>query len=485
MVDEAPPQISHIDPSVLRRGPAVLTTIIGSGLRQSQIDTGHPGLSVSGITSSASWVSFELMADESVPLGTHTLTLSTTLGSDTVDIEVYPRLPVLQVGPDPVAISPGGQVVLDIGFDSSDVMDHLLELSVSDLSLAQVSHGAVVVEAGELESQAVVTNSGSELGTTALRIEADEVLDRVVPVYVTDPWEPADGLEFYSDSLGVLLGEPPSPPKLIEYGPFASSLGVVMPGDPDVAPGSTGPVIAPFVGVHVGAMLEGLSPTSVVRGDGVVSVTASGVGLDDVAAVELVPPDDVVVAVNSVATDGTSLSLDVEAGAQSGLGPRRLRLLTGAGESIPPAGRMSDALRITDPVPVVESVSPLHLVRGEQNVDLLVRGRLLGEVEQVQLNPADGITVGSVPEIAADGRTLQVDVAVAGDASLGPRSVVVTSPAGSSDSSASASNTVEVVDGMAGQVTPVVAPLLGIVVDDPDDPVEAPMELHSVRWLSR
>jgi len=466
VVDESPPEISHIDPAIVRRGPAVAATIHGSGLRQAQIETDHPGLSVSSVTSSASWVSLELTADASVPLGLRTLTLTTTLGSDTVNIEVYPRLPELQVSPDPVAISPAGQVALDIGIDSADVIDHVFELSVVDPSVAEVSHGAVVIEAEQLEPQTAVTLDGAALGTTRLRLESDEIVDRSVPVYVTEPWQPPPGgVEFFSPAVGVSLGEPPSPPRLIEYGPFVSMLGVVMPGTPDVTPGSRGPLVAPLVGINVGSVLESLSPSNVVRGGDAVSVTATGVGLDQVASAELVPPQDVVVSVLSAATDGTSLSLEVQAAAQAELGSRRLRLLTGSGESLPPADAASDRLRITDPVPVVESVSPLHLVRGEQNVELIVRGRLLGEVETVQLVPADGVTVGSTPEIAADGRSLRIDLAVAGDAPLGPRTVVVTSPAGSSEITSSAYNTVEVVDELVGRVTPVVAPLLGIVLD--------------------
>ncbi len=420
------------------------------------------------------------MADESVPLGSRTLTLTTSLGSDTVGVEVYPRLPELQVSPDPAAISPGGQVALNIGIDSADVIDHVFELSVVDPSVAQVSHGAVVIEAGQLEPQAAVTMDGTALGTTVLRIESDEIVDRSVPVYVTESWQPPPGgVEFFSPAVGVSLGEPPSPPRLIEYGPFVSMLGVVMPGTPDVTPGSRGPLVAPLLGINVGPVLESLSPSNVVRGGDPVSVTATGVGLDQVASAELLPPEDVVVSVLSAATDGKSLSLEVQAAAQAELGSRRLRLLTGSGETLPPADSASDRLRITDPVPVVESVSPLHLVRGEQNVELAVRGRLLGEVETVQLVPADGVTVGSTPEIAADGRSLRIDLAVAGDAPLGPRTVVVTSPAGSSEATSSAYNTVEVVDELVGRVTPVVAPLLGIVLDGGDTGTGSSVTLRS------
>lgn len=461
-VEEAAPTLTAMSPAIVRHGPAVAVTLIGTSLRGAVPTASHPGLTISAVTAEAARVTLMLQADASVPVGEHRVSVVTVLGSAEIAFTVYPQLPVLTVAPNPLAVEVGKSATVTLRTDRPDVIAHTLQLTTASNGIATVSPNSLVLPVGGVDAGSA-TVAGLAGGTTVLRVRSDEILDVLVPVFVTPRYQPpVGGAAFWSLPLGVLVGSPTPPPELISRGPFTALLGVVMPGTPAPAPIGVGPLAAPLLGVSIGPVAQTIRPSRVVRGDGETRVEVHGVHLAGVTGVSLLPADDVAIALAAVDGDGARVQLAVTAEQLAALGPRRLRLTTATGSVVPFAAPGADLLGIVDPLPELASVSPLLLVRGSASTTLTIRGIRLAGASAVRLTPADGITIGGSPAVDAAGGTLTVNLAVAADAPLGPRIVSVMTASGASSELADASNTVQVVDALGAPVTPVVAPLLGV-----------------------
>lgn len=461
-VDDAPPVVAAIAPAIVRRGPPVRMTVTGSSLRAAQITTDDAGLMVSGVTASATRITFDLAAAESVPLGPTTLRFSTVLGEASADIVIRPRLPVLQAMPDPIAMTPGQQQALALRLDTADVIDHSFTLSSGNPVVATISPGAVTVAAGALTPEEPVLVHAHTLGNAALRIDTDEIRDLAVPLFVTAPYQPPPGgASFHALLLGLHLGAPPTPPVLIERGPFATRLGLVMPAPSSSGDGVVAPLVAPTLGLSVGSVVTSLAPRVVVRGAGAASITALGVALQDVTQVQVMPADDIVATVVSAGNGAVMLQVDADAGAA--LGMRSLRLLDADDRPIA-ALAGADRFLVSDPLPQLASVAPQLLVRGAGAQVLTLRGELLSGASMVRAVPPDGVTIGSQPVVSPDGRSLTIAISAAADAMPGPRVLIVTTPAGESAATAGPTNTLQVVTGIADVVSPVAAPRVGLVL---------------------
>jgi hypothetical protein len=464
-VELAPPVVVAISPEVIRRGPPVSVIVTGTGLRGAGIEPSHPDIRVSAVTANAERVSMQLQASDAVPLGEHWLRFTTPLGSAEIGFTLRPKLPVVAVSPDPITLEPGESRPVRVTTDSPDVIDHVLTLITDPFRIVTASPNSLLLPIGSTEAGEVMLHA-QELGNAVLRVDSDEIRELRVPVFVTPRYQPPPGgASFWAPLLGVVVGEPPQPPRLIEYGPFAAAvIGVTMPGTsvPDM-PGF-GPFAAPLLGVSRGAVARDVRPNRVMRGGGELRVEVTGYGLDAVTTVSLQPADDVTLELREVDADGRRLQLAIEAGEQAALGDRLLRLTRADGSHIPFGSADGGLLRVVDLLPEIDSVSPQLLVRGSSSTTLTLRGRRFAGATAVRLSPADGIVVGGAPSVSADGSTLTVAVAVDPAAPLGARVVTVVTGAGESLDAAEPANTVHVVAGLAPDVGPVAAPLLGVVV---------------------
>lgn len=463
-VEAAPPTVSALAPAVVRHGPAVAVTATGMSLRGATVSASHPGLTVSAVTATEGRVSFRLQADPSVPLGDYTLRFTTQLGWAEIAVAVWPRLPVLSLSPNPLALSPGESRTVALRTDVGDVVGHTLSILATPGAVATVTPNSAQVPVGGTEA-GTVSVTGVAGGNAVLRVAADELADVLVPVFVTERYRPpAGGAAFHSSLLGVLVGSPLPPPVLVSRGPFAARLGVTMPGVAPPPPPVIGPLAAPALGVARGPVAYAIRPDRVVRGDDALTVEVVGHGLQALADARLTPAADVALALDAVEADGTRARLTVTAAAQAALGARALRLLAADGREIPFASPGAGQLRVVQPLPDIDWVSPLLLARGGGSTVLTVHGVRLAGATAVKLTPGDGIAVGGSPVVSADGRQLTVNLSVAPEAPLGERVVSVVTASGESSEWPTPANTVRVVSGLGPAVTPVVSPALGVRV---------------------
>jgi hypothetical protein len=303
--------------------------------------------------------------------------------------------------------------------------------------------------------------TGVALGTTNLFLSIPGLGDYVTTIFVTEPVQPPAGAhQFFAPNLGVFK-TPAAAPEEIDRGPFTARLGVVKQSD-DPPPTSTLLIAGPHLGIIKGNFLATVDPDAVIADGNPVVLTVTGSGLGNVTDVSIISPDDVSLSGFSADPGGASATLTVTTAAGAALGPRRLVLNTAAG-TIPPAAPGADLLHVARGLPEIDSVSPPLLTRNTASANVLLRGRNFLHLEGVTVTPDDGITVGT-PQANDDGTEVTFALAVSEDASEGPRVVIVHTVAGESDPAPSAGNTITIVNGPLIPVTPLVGPLLGVVV---------------------
>ncbi len=105
---------------------------------------------------------------------------------------------------------------------------------------------------------------------------------------------------------------------------------------------------------------------------------------------------------------------------------------------------------------------------------MTVRGTNLQGAQLVRMIPPDGVAIGP-PTANAAGTELTAAVNVSSTAAAGSRVVVVGTPAGESSTVGEAANTVQIVNTIAGSVTPVVSPSLGVVLESGVPPAGQPV----------
>lgn len=123
-----------------------------------------------------------------------------------------------------------------------------------------------------------------------------------------------------------------------------------------------------------------VTPASIERGQ-TTTIAVDGVRLDGLAEASF---DSV--GLTTVPFGGGSssrLNFQVKAAADAKLGAAALRLLLDAGELILP-----NALRVTQPVPVIASISPATMLAGTGATDLVISGRNFTEQSEVLVNSA-------------------------------------------------------------------------------------------------
>ena len=474
-VSQSPPLVSNLTPAAARIGETVVITATGEGLRGVVVSPADDRVVIRRLDSSQTQVRFELQATNTAPGGDYALTFTTGLGSTQAGVVIRPRLPGLSVAPSPAAFAPGsGPTPLDIRLTSADIFDHTLNLTVADPSVTTVSPGSITIPAGETQPATPVVLTPLALGSTTLTLTSGSLGNTSLPVFVTGQYTPPVGANrFFAPPLGVSLSPGPQPPVFVETGPFAATLSVLKQADIPRSNRSITPVVSASLGVlRGGSLIRSVSPASLLNGTGPNMLTVSGQGLSAVSAVAVAPADGLTLGVPVPSADGTSLSLPVTVAEDAPTGLHQLVLQAGAA-TVPAASSRADRFYVLDKLPRVESISPLVVVRDSPSVAFTVRGRNLQATQAIDIAPSTGM-VGVDPVINPEGTELTFRLSVPATEPLGSRTLTVTTPAGTSDTTSSVANTFEVVDAPGVTFPDVTAPGVGVVKETAGPPAQAP-----------
>lgn len=226
---------------------------------------------------------------------------------------------------------------------------------------------------------------------------------------------------------------------------------------------------SPAVGVVLGPIVTGLTPTSIARGE-TRRITVAGESLQGVDAITLVPADGLTVSAITPSGDGRSLAFDLTASASAPLSARRVIVRAGA-VSIDTAERNAPSVLVTPVAPIIESIEPAGVAAGS-TFELLLRGRNFQNATAVRITPSAGITIGPVT-VNADGTRATANVSVQAAAAVGPRVVSLVAPAGETSTTPGPTNVLTI--GTA-PVTfrDLAAATVGVQVGDPPPPPSAP-----------
>jgi len=463
-VTQSPPIITDLTPSVARTGEAVLITVGGEGLRGVEITPADSRVVIRRLDSSSTQARFEFLATNAAPEGDYALTFTTGLGSASVNVTIQPRLPGLSIAPSPAVFAPGGgPVTLDIRLTSPDIFDHTINLVVSNPAVATINQSAITIVAGDTQPVTPVELTAVALGSTVLDLTSSSLNTTSIPVFITGQYVPSMGANsFYAQPLGVELELGPQPPAFIETGPFASTLSVLKQLDVP----TTGQAVTPVLSTHVGVLLgdrliKSVAPVSLLNGTGPNNLTVTGLGLEAVTSVSIVPPDGLTLGAPVPNADGTSVLVPVTVADDAPTGRRQVVLSAGTG-FVPVASPEADRFYVLDMLPRVESTSPVVVVRDSPSVPFTVRGRNLQGTQAIDIAPGMGM-VGVDPVINAEGTELLFNLSVPANEPLGPRTLTVTTLAGSSDDTSSVANTFNVVNVPSTRFSDVMAPTVGVV----------------------
>ncbi len=177
-----------IAPASLRREESQAFVVTGTFLEGAQVaaPTGS-GLSFSGLQTTPTQASFTLTASAGATLGTLPLTLTNPAvanGSAAVNVTVRRSLPKVTVTPAPLVVPPDSTPrVFTVRLTEGDEVAHVINLAVTDSSVASLSSASVTIPAGEM--QANVNMTGLKQGYTVLNLSSPNLASVSVPVYVT------------------------------------------------------------------------------------------------------------------------------------------------------------------------------------------------------------------------------------------------------------------------------------------------------------
>lgn len=430
------PAITAATPNAIRRGNTVQVQVTGSGLNNVTVSNSDPGLDITNLSVTPTQVTFALAVSTTATLGAQTFTFTNAVGSATATITINPVLPQVFTAPAPLAIPPDNiQRQFTIRLSNADTIAHDMALSVANTAVATVSPASLTIPAGQTEVLANVT--GKAAGQTVMTLASATLGNTLVSIFVTTEFTGIN--TSVSALLGVVKEQTATPPP----------------------PTTIGPVLSPSLGVAFGSYIQGLNPKALTVGTGPTNVVISGAGFASSSVVSFVPPDGLTLGAATVSPDGQSVTVPVTVAASA---PTTLRqvVVIASGVRYVATSPDADRLLITLPPPVVDSIAPLFAVPGS-NVSVTVRGRNFQSAQPLTFSPSAGITVGGAPSVSSDGTSLTATLAIAPTASIGSRTVIITTPGGVSDAVPSSANTFTIVNEIQSTITPIISAILGVV----------------------
>lgn len=344
-----PPDVTQLNPAFVNQGSSIFIEATGVNLFRADVTTAATGISVSNVFSTETKITFILSANETAAFGLAPLTFTTRLGSDTENITVAERTPVISTEPNPIVLAPDAPPVLvKLVFDQPFITAQTYDLAIRDTTVASVSETFITLPAGSTEVS--VTVSALTVGTTALEInQLADFIALAIPVIVNDDQLPAGTFAFYAKPVGVaafidqdvqtngiFTTQPVGVAAFIEQqvqanGIFTSQpVGIAAFIAQDVQ--VNGIFVTQPVGASLGTVVDQISPQT-VSPDTVLTLTLTGFELNTVTAVSFIPADGVTITGGlTVSPDGRQLGIPIDIDATAPLGARVISLTTPSGE---------------------------------------------------------------------------------------------------------------------------------------------------------
>lgn len=431
------PSLTSVTPNFIRRGETKGVTLVGQRLQVGALQTSHAALDLSNFRQSNTQILVDLTAGLSVPVGAQTLTFSNAEGSASIGITVGPQLPELSVEPSPLALPPDNTAhAITLRLSSADLIAHQVAIASSDIAKATVSPASVSFGAGQTSVTVNVVSKAA--GFVNLTLTSAMLKTVVVPVFITSDFRGVNTSN--AMPVGVVVGE-------------------AQP--PVTGPTATGTFVSQRVGIAVGGVLTELVPQALPVGTSS-SLVIRGANIPNAVQVSALPATGIVLGNPTVSGDGLQITVPMTVDAAASPGARRIVVTDGATNLIPFADNSKSQLVLTTGQPIIASMEPLFATAGT-TMRLKVRGANLQNARLV-INPATDLRVDAQPVINANGTELLAYLQIAPLAAPGARTVQVVTPSGQSAAQANSANQFTLVSEVKGDVTPIFAPPVGVVV---------------------
>lgn len=249
--------------------------------------------------------------------------------------------------------------------------------------------------------------------------------------------------------------------------PISSPLvGVVLQDNSPPAQISQNPQSAP-VQVTLGPVFTGMTPAVRTIGDNF-TLTLQGRDLQGVTSLQFVPATGITVGALSVQPDGNSISVPITIAENAPQTLRTVKLFAGT-VPVYPSQPTVNQFRVTARLAEIVSMDPVVMKIGAAATTLTVRGRNFQNVSEVRFTPSDGVQISNPPTVNSDQTQLTVTVTVGASAQPGQRVVSLVTPAGESDTTSTAANTVTLANNVGGTITPIFT-RVGVVLTDNTPP---------------
>ncbi len=444
-----PPTVTDIAPATMRRGTSATVTINGTNLSNVEVRAADPQLQISGVSGTATRVTFNLAAGLGAALGAAPIVLRNSLGEVTRSITIQPTLPSLSIAPTPIAIPPDGVArSFSVALSHADVVAHTVSVTSDQPTIASVSPASAVIAAGQ--TQATFQITGVLGGQTVIRLTSPTLVATAVPVFVTAEFRGINTA--YSSIVGVTLAGGAPPPSSTPTSLFSTAVGITR-----------GPV-------WLGAAPRGL----IVGASGTLAI--DGVNLPAALTVAVAPATGLTLGTPVVNAEGTRATVPFAVAADAVPGARRL-VVQAAGQVIVVATPGADRIDIRA-LPVVDSVAPIFGTAGTTINPFIIRGTNLFDAQSINFSGA-GIVVGAQPTINALGTEITTAIAISPVAAPGARTVTVTTPSGTSETTANSSNTFSVVQTVGETFSSIASPVVGVNLASTVAPVNPSYGLYS------
>ncbi len=291
----------------------------------------------------------------------------------------------------------------------------------------------------------VSTTAGAQSGARILIVTTSAGQSSEIPS-ISNSLEIANKVSTIATLLSMPLGiqKDPTEPTLNELPRLLTTpeLGIVRQFTTTPEIDATQLFSAPL-GLAVGAVATQILPRSRSIGQAA-NIIVSGTGLNNVTTVNFEPPEGITLtgSINSDIT-GEQLTIPVQIAEDAEQTLRELILLTNTTQ-IRFAPFYRGQLLITGTSPEISSMDPVQQFRGA-NITLLIRGHNLNNTVAISEEPSTGISFGA-PDINTTGTELSINLVISPTAPLGPRVIIITTLAGSTENIAMPANTFTIIN---------------------------------------
>ncbi|MEX2497980.1 MAG: hypothetical protein WD397_03780 [Wenzhouxiangellaceae bacterium] len=447
--------VTEVEPRVLETGRMKRLVIGGQGLDRVTGIAIEPGDGLlAGVPSGDDTVlEIEIEVDADAPRILHRLEVLTADGALPIQtpelavLQVVSPLPVVE-GVSPVAILPGAPAeTVTISGRNFENTQAVRIIPQTDLQLGPISVSAD----GRQIMLDVAAAAGAETGPRVVQVEtpAGESSTDASPghqLYVGDPEE-----RLITPLVSPLVGlERETEPVLVPRHAYAPLLGIEREFVPPVVE-IEHLVAGSRTRVARGPVLFGIEPAIVPRGfDGELVIPGAELGLDVEVTIEngdgIAITGAASVEVNAQDQPFIRLPIAVDEQAPDILHRLVVTRPTADGSAPVPFGDPQAArLQVAGAAPVIESIEPI-VTLPDRRFPLLIRGLNFQQASAVRVVPDQGIAVGTDLTINEAGTELTVNLDVGENAEPGPRLIQLVSPAGESSDTATAANTLTVVE---------------------------------------